>query len=118
MGCRYDEVRNLYAERLASVWMEDSTTEATRTGVEAKVCSFVGGDLDHAMEMLSALWDIASKDEDIKAPASVTESTVGSFRSSLSSVYFAPLGCANRQPRSLGLREKSAHQVDSQRRLL
>ena len=61
------------------MWMDDATTEATRTSVEVKVCSFVEGELDHAMEMLSALWEIASKDEDITAPASDTESAVGPF---------------------------------------
>ena len=98
--------------------MEDSTTEATRVSVETKVCSFVEGELDHAMEMLSALWDIASKDGDIQTPANDAKSTVGSFQSSFSSVQFAPLGCTNRQPRPLGLGEKSAHQVDSQRCIL
>ena len=100
------------------MWMEDSTTEATRASVETKVCSFVEGELDHAMEILSALWEIASKDGDIQTPANDAESTVGSFHSSLSSVHFVPLGCANRQPRPLGLGEKSAHPVDSQRCIL
>lgn len=58
--------------------MEDSTTEATRTSVEKKVCSFVEGDLDHAMEILSTLWDIASKDEDIPTPNSGAPSIVRS----------------------------------------
>ena len=56
--------------------MEDLTTEATRTSVEKKVCRFVEGDLDHAMEMLSALWEIASNDGDTAAPASTVSLTV------------------------------------------
>jgi hypothetical protein len=48
--------------------MEDLTTEKTRVSVEEKIHSFLEGDLDHAMEMLSTLWEIASKDEDIKTP--------------------------------------------------
>ena len=62
------------------MWLEDSTTEATRTSVEKKVCSFVEGDLDHATEMLSALWEVASKDEDIAAPASDTSFPVSSSK--------------------------------------
>ena len=52
--------------------MEDSTTEKTRASVEERVCSFTEGDLDHAMETLSVLWEIASKDEEIEAPSSAT----------------------------------------------
>lgn len=73
---RYDEIRNLYVERLAFVWIEDSTTETTRTRIEKKISSFVEGDLYHAMEMLSELWDIASKDGDIIAPQNPASSTV------------------------------------------
>ena len=60
--------------------MEDSTTETTRASVEKRVCSFVEGDLDHAMEMLSALWDVLSKDEDTTAPAGGLSLTVRSFQ--------------------------------------
>ena len=70
--CRYDEVRNLYLEQLAFVWMDDSTTEATRAKVEEKIDSFVEGDLEYATEALSALWEIANKDGDVKAPSSTT----------------------------------------------
>ena len=66
---RYDEIRSLYIDRLASVWMEGSTTEATRASVDKKIDSFVGGDLEHATEMLSALWEIANTDGDTKAPS-------------------------------------------------
>ena len=49
--------------------MEDSTTESTRTSVNNKIDNFVEGDLEHATEMLSALWEIANKDGDVKAPS-------------------------------------------------
>lgn len=62
------------------MWLEDPTTETTRTSVEKKVCSFVKGELDHAMETLSTLWEIVSKDKDMTAPTSGdTKLTVGSF---------------------------------------
>ncbi|KAF9646805.1 hypothetical protein BDM02DRAFT_3118097, partial [Thelephora ganbajun] len=66
---RYDEIRSLYIERLAFIWMEDSTTETTRASVDKKIDSFVEGDLEYATEMLSALWEIANKEGDITAPS-------------------------------------------------
>ena len=68
--CRYDEVRSLYVSQLASVWMEDSTMEETRASVDKMIDSFGDGDLEHATEMLSALWDIVNEDNDIKVPSS------------------------------------------------
>ena len=50
--------------------MEDSTTEATRASVDKMIDSFGDGDLEHATEMLSALWDIVNEDNDIKVPSS------------------------------------------------
>ena len=79
-GCRYDDLRNLYIEQLASVWMEDSTTETTRASVDKKIDSFVEGDLEHATDLLSALWEIVNKDGDIKAPSN-TSPAVSSFSS-------------------------------------
>jgi len=69
---RYDEIRNLYIDQLVSVWMEDSTTEATRIGVDEKIDSFYEGDLEHTAEVLSALWEIVNKDGDITPPSSTS----------------------------------------------
>ena len=69
---RYDEIRGLYIDQLAFTWMEDSTTETTRASVDKKIDNFVEGDLEHATEMLSALWEIANKDGDIKAPSNAS----------------------------------------------
>ena len=66
--CRYDEVRNLYIRQLAFVWMEDSTTEMIRASVEKKIDSFAEGDLEHGTEIILALLDIATKEDDIKPP--------------------------------------------------
>jgi len=75
---RYDEVRSLYINQLACAWMEDSTTESIRASVKEKVNSFAQGNLKHAGEALSALWEIVNKDEDIKA-SSNTSPAVSSF---------------------------------------
>jgi len=76
--CRYNEIRSLYIQQLAYAWIEDSTMETTCTNVEEKVKSFAEGDLEHATDIISALWEIANKDGEIKAPAN-TPSAVSSF---------------------------------------
>lgn len=63
-------MRSLYIERLAFVWMEDATTETTRACVDEKIDSFMGGDLKHAADIVSALWEIANRDGDVSAPSS------------------------------------------------
>ena len=76
---RHEEIMNLYIQQLAYIWMEDSTTETARASVEKKIDSFVEDGLEHATEMLSALWEIVNKDGDIKAPAN-TSSAVSQFQ--------------------------------------
>ena len=51
--------------------MEDSTTEATRVSFEKKIDSFAEGDLEHATEVLSALWEIVNGDEEVTAPSGI-----------------------------------------------
>ena len=55
--------------------MEDSIAETIRANVGKKIDSFVEGDLEHAAELISALWEIADKEGDIK-PASNPELAV------------------------------------------
>ena len=45
-------------------------TEATRASVDEKIDKFVEGNLEHGVEILSALWEIMNKDGDINAPSS------------------------------------------------
>ena len=52
--------------------MEDSTTKTTRSSVKEKIDSFVEGDLERATEVFSELLEIASRDEDITAPANTS----------------------------------------------
>jgi len=74
---RYDEIRGLYVDQLARVWMEDST-ETTNASINKRVDSFAEGDLEYAAETLSALWEIANQDGDVKALAN-TSQTVSPF---------------------------------------
>ena len=73
-------MRSLYVNQLASAWMEDSTTETTRASFDRKIDSFFRGELEHATEMLSNLWEIVNKDGDIQAPSD-TSPAVGPFLS-------------------------------------
>ena len=72
MGCRYDEVRNLYLDQLAVAWMDCATTETIRAKVEEKIDSFSEGDLEYATEIVSTLWEVANKDGDAQAPSNTT----------------------------------------------
>ena len=73
-------MRSLYVNQLASAWMEDSTAETIRASFEKKVDSFFRGELEHATEMLSDLWEIVNKDGDVQAPLN-TSPAVSPFQS-------------------------------------
>ena len=61
---RHDQIRDLYASQLASVWREDST-ETTSASFDKKIDSFVKGELEHAAAMLSTFWEVINKPDDI-----------------------------------------------------
>ena len=56
-------------EQLAFSWAGDSTKEATRAGVESKIKGFAKGQLEHATEVLSALWENANNGDGVVAPS-------------------------------------------------
>ena len=104
--------------------MEDSTTETTRASVDKKIDIFVEGDLEHAIEILSALWEVAYSDREIKAPAN-TPSAVSPFQFYLlarvmreCSLRIPTPDHAGYEPRPLGIYGDRTHQVNSQRCLL
>ena len=116
----YDEIRSLYISQLAFVLMEDSTTEATRVRVDEKIDSFYEGDLEHATDVLSALWEMVNKDGDITAPSSTLPAvSCFPFGSSPalygSAQHFTCSGHSGHEPRQLDLCKNRSHQVDSQR---
>ena len=67
--CRYDEIRDLYIKQLAFTWMEESTTEATRTNVNEQIDIFAKDAPEHATEIVLALLKIADEDGDTISPA-------------------------------------------------
>ena len=78
MRVRYADIRNIYANQLALVWVGDSA-DATRVKVDKKIDIFAEGDLEHMAEMFSALWKIASKDGNIVAPSNATPTVSSVF---------------------------------------
>ena len=95
--------------------MEDSTTEMTRASVDKMIDSFVEGDLEHATETLSALWEVAYENRNIQAPAN-TPSAVSPFQFGLPgrvtqecSLDIPAPDPAGHEPRPLGSCEERAH---------
>ena len=99
IGHRYAEIKDLYVGQLAHVWVTDSS-ETTRANVEKKIDSYVEGDLQHATEMLSALWKIANKDESITAPSNPVSNVNPSF-SIVFLVLFRGFLTLDNQPRQV-----------------
>lgn len=66
----------MYIEQLAFSWMGDSTGQKIRADVKTKIKDFANGDLEHATEALSALWEIANTGGDVKAPSDNCEVVV------------------------------------------
>ena len=118
---RYAEIRSLYVEQLAHVWVGDSAN-ATRVRVEKKIDSFVEGDLEHATETLSSLWKIANKDGNITAPSNSSPAVSSLFACILPSAtcgaYSTISGRAGHESRSLALCQDCAHKVDPHRGIL
>ena len=83
---RYDEIRNLCMGQLTFVLTEDATMEATRARIDEEIDSFYQGNLEHAAEVLSALWEIVNRGGNTTGPPSVSPpQAVSRFR-------FRPLG--------------------------
>ena len=81
-------------------------TEATRAGVGEQIGSFAEGDLEYATDMLSALWEIASKDSSSTASPNPSPG-VSSFICPLQSPklrFISSLGQTGSESCSLGLR--------------
>ena len=118
---RYAEIRNLYVDQLAHVWVGDSA-DATRVRVEKKIDSFVEGDLEHATEMLSALWKIANKDGNITAPSNPSPVVSSLFACILPSATWSAQstlsGRAGHESCPLALCQDCAHKVDPHRGIL
>jgi hypothetical protein len=68
--------------------MEDSTAEKTRASVKTKIKTFAKGDLEHATETLSALWEIANRDKGVTAHL---DSPPGPMKSA-GNIYCSPQG--------------------------
>ena len=128
-GGRHDQIRDLYVTQLASVWLGDST-ETTRASFDGKIDSFAEGELEHAAEMLSTLWEVVKKPGGITVPSNPPPagSVPNFFTRSVPASPSLPLhGSAHSTPqglsrshgsRKLGSCKDRPDQVDPRRRFL
>ena len=74
--CRYDEVRTAQVDHLASVrfGVDEKITKNLCEKIDEKVDAYANGDLDHAAETMSLLWEVSKKDRHI-VPATQTVGT-------------------------------------------
>ena len=112
-GCRYDEVRNLYIQQLAFVWLEDSTEGATRASVNNQIDIVAQGGLAHGREVVFELFKVANEDEDITSPANTSPSVSSSqfylFLGSILCIRSTPGHESRSQSHPLGIGEGGAH---------
>ena len=112
---RYDQIRDLYTSQLASVWIGDST-EATRASFDRKIDSFAEGELEHAAEMLSTLWEVVKKPGGITVPSNspATESVpvLPSLPLHRGAHSTPQITMPSHKSRKLGGCEDRPHQVD------
>ena len=118
---RYDQIRDLYASHLASAWMEDQN-KTTRASFDKKIDSFTEGELEHAVEILSTLWEIINKPGGITAPSnSPPAGSVSAFPFSVlhKGAHSTPqVRLCGHESCRLGSCEDHPHQVDPRRGFL
>ena len=62
--CRYDEVRSMQVNHLLSVWLSGGEEESKELHkkLDERIDSYAAGELEHAAEAISSIWDFARKD--------------------------------------------------------
>jgi len=70
---RYQEVRTVQVIHLASVWFRGGEESAERLGerIDEKVDSYANGELDHAMEAMTFLWELSRKGDESSVPSPI-----------------------------------------------
>jgi len=61
---RYSEIRTAQVNHLLGVWLSGSEEESktVRAKLEEKIDSFAAGGLEHAVDAISAIWEISNKE--------------------------------------------------------
>ena len=75
---RYDEVRTIQVNHLASVRLgvDEGNTKKLCDKIDKKVDAYASGDLGHAAEAMSLLWEISQKDRTTGPAARATNTSV------------------------------------------
>jgi len=70
-GCRYDDIRAVCGTRLVYALQNDTAEKTTWTRVCEIIDGHFKGDIEHATEALSSLWDALSQDGYVATPPDV-----------------------------------------------
>ena len=63
-ACRYEEIRSMQINRLLSVWLSGSEKSGEiHKKLGEKIDSYAAGELEHAAEAISSIWDLAQTNE-------------------------------------------------------
>jgi hypothetical protein len=63
--CRYDEIRSIQVNHLVSIWLSGGEEESKELHqkLDEKIDSYAAGELEHAAEAISSIWDLARNNE-------------------------------------------------------
>jgi len=69
---RYNEIKILQVKYLSKVWLSggEEVSKAVRAGLDEKIDSYAAGRLDHAVDVMSSVWEISNIVPVYAAPAS------------------------------------------------
>jgi len=83
---RYDEIRTIQVDHLASVRFgaDEGNTKNLCDKIDEKVDAYASGNLGHAAEAVSLLWEVSQKD---RHPGPTARATNTSVRSTLSLLF-------------------------------
>lgn len=62
--CRYSEIRTMQVNHLLNIWLSGSEkhSKAVREGLEQKIDDYAAGELDHAVDAMSSIWEISNEE--------------------------------------------------------
>ena len=105
---RYEEIRNIQVKHLLSVWLSgiEEESNAVRKGLEEKIDGYAAGELKHAADAISCIWEISNK-EDLVLPGSPSSASHSNKNSSISTGVVEFAGCSMRLPLIRSIREGS-----------
>lgn len=61
---RYNQIRTIQVNHLLNVWLsgDEKRSRAVREELEKKIDSYAAGELEHAVDAMSSIWEISNKE--------------------------------------------------------